>query len=230
MFHQLFATWMQFVHDQGYVGVFLMMAVESTVFPLPSEIVVPPAAYWASQGVFTFWGVVMASTLGSWFGSALSYLVARRLGRPLILRYGRYLFLPEKKWLLAEEWINATRSSASSSRDCCGRAPPGVAPPRRARMPFLPFTVSTLLGSFAWSWVLARFGQEVLGSDPRLLTDPDALVHVLKHKLAWLVVGVAFSVRSLCGHGPARPQVEEDQCRALSSRASARRTPPAVTP
>jgi len=193
MFHQLFATWMQFVHDQGYVGVFLMMAVESTVFPLPSEIVVPPAAYWASQGVFTFWGVVMASTLGSWFGSALSYLAARRLGRPLILRYGRYLFLPEKKWLLAEEWIN--RYSVIGI--FFARLLPVVRhlvslPAGAARMPFLPFTVSTLLGSFAWSWVLARFGQEVLGSDPRLLTDPDALVHVLKHKLAWLVVGVAL--------------------------------------
>ena len=44
MFHQLFATWMQFVHDTGYLGVFVMMAIESTVFPLPSEIVVPPAA------------------------------------------------------------------------------------------------------------------------------------------------------------------------------------------
>ena len=193
MFHQLFATWMQFVHDQGYVGVFLMMAVESTVFPLPSEIVVPPAAYWASQGVFTFWGVVMASTLGSWFGSALSYLTARQLGRPLILRYGRYLFLPEKKWLLAEEWIN--RYSVVGI--FFARLLPVVRhlvslPAGAARMPFLPFTVSTLLGSFAWSWVLARFGQEVLGSDPRLLTDPDALVHVLKHKLAWLVVGVAL--------------------------------------
>ena len=193
MFHQLFATWMQFVHDQGYLGVFLMMAVESTVFPLPSEIVVPPAAYWASQGVFTFWGVVMASTLGSWFGSALSYLAARQLGRPLILRYGRYLFLPEKKWLLAEEWIK--RYSVVGI--FFARLLPVVRhlvslPAGAARMRFLPFTVSTLLGSFAWSWVLARFGQEVLGSDPRLLTDPDALVHVLKHKLAWLVVGVAL--------------------------------------
>lgn len=191
MFHQLFATWMQFVHTQGYAGVFLMMAIESTVFPLPSEIVVPPAAYWASQGAFSFWGVVLASTLGSWFGSALSYLVARRLGRPLILRYGRFFFLPEKKWLLAEEWIN--RYSVVGI--FFARLLPVVRhlvslPAGAARMPFLPFTISTLLGSFTWSWVLAKFGQQVLGNDPALLTDPDALVHVLKAKLAWLVVGV----------------------------------------
>ena len=191
MFHQLFASWMQFVHDTGYVGVFLMMAIESTVFPLPSEIVVPPAAYWASQGAMTFWGVVMASTLGSWFGSAASYFAARSLGRPLILKYGRYLFLPEKKWLLAEEWIN--RYSVVGI--FFARLLPVVRhlvslPAGAARMPFVPFTISTLAGSFAWSWVLARFGQEVLGSDPRLLTDPDALVHVLKDKLGWLVAAV----------------------------------------
>ena len=61
------------------------MAIESTVFPLPSEVVIPPAAYWATQGRFDFWGVVAAATLGSWAGAAISYGVARWLGRPLIL-------------------------------------------------------------------------------------------------------------------------------------------------
>lgn len=200
MLHSLFAGWMQFVHDTGYLGVFLMMAIESTVFPLPSELVVPPAAYWASQGAFSFWGVVMAATLGSWFGSAASYLVARQLGRPLILRYGRYFFLPEKKWLLAEEWIQ--RYSAVGV--FFARLLPVVRhlvslPAGAARMKFVPFSVSTLLGSFIWSWVLARFGQEVLGSDPRLLTDPDALVHVLKAKLMWLVIGVLLMLVAYIG-------------------------------
>lgn len=200
MLHSLFAGWMQFVHDTGYLGVFLMMAIESTVFPLPSELVVPPAAYWASQGAFSFWGVVMAATLGSWFGSAASYLVARQLGRPLILRYGRYFLLPEKKWLLAEEWIQ--RYSAVGV--FFARLLPVVRhlvslPAGAARMKFVPFSVSTLLGSFIWSWVLARFGQEVLGSDPRLLTDPDALVHVLKAKLMWLVIGVLLMLVAYIG-------------------------------
>jgi membrane protein DedA with SNARE-associated domain len=105
MFHQLFATWMQLTLDWGYAGVFLLMAIESTVFPLPSEVVVPPAAYWAQQGHLSFWGVVLASTFGSWFGSSLSYAFAARVGRPVILKYGKYFFVPEKKWLLAEAWI-----------------------------------------------------------------------------------------------------------------------------
>jgi membrane protein DedA with SNARE-associated domain len=200
MFHHWFAAWMQFVHDRGYLGVFVMMAVESTVFPLPSEVVVPPAAYWATQGTFSFWGVVMSATLGSWSSSALSYLVARRLGRPLILRYGRYLFVPEKKWLLAEEWIR--RYSVVGI--FFARLLPVVRhlvslPAGAARMRFVPFTLSTLLGSFAWSWVLARFGQEVLGGDPRLLTDPDALIHTLKAKLAWLVIGAVVLLVAYVG-------------------------------
>jgi membrane protein DedA with SNARE-associated domain len=190
MFHSLFATWMHFVQSHGYLGVFVMMAVESTVFPLPSELVVPPAAYWATQGSFTFWGVVLVATAGSWFGSAISYLVARSVGRPLILRYGRYVLLPEKKWLLAEQWIH--RYSVVGI--FFARLLPVVRhlvslPAGVARMKFLPFTLSTLLGSLTWSWVLAKFGQEVLGSDPRLITDPDALMHVLKAKLAWLFIG-----------------------------------------
>src|SRR3989442_5820063 len=104
--HALMTAWFSHVRDWSYGGVFVLMAIESTVFPLPSEVVVPPAAYWARQGEMHFWGVVLAATLGSWAGAAISYWVARRLGRPLILRYGRYVFVPEKKWLLAEGWIN----------------------------------------------------------------------------------------------------------------------------
>lgn len=200
MLHSLFAGWMQFVHDTGYLGVFLMMAVESTVFPLPSEIVVPPAAYWASQGVFSFWGIVLASTAGSWFGSAISYLVARSVGRPLILRYGRYVFLPEKKWALAEEWIN--RYSVVGI--FFARLLPVVRhlvslPAGAARMRFVPFSVSTLLGSFLWSVVLAWFGQQVLGGDPTLLSDPDALVHVLKAKLMWFVIAAVVMLIAYVG-------------------------------
>ena len=80
MLHDLFAFWMQRIHDWGYAGVFWLMALESTVFPIPSEIVVPPAAYWVSEGRLSFWGVVLASTFGSWLLGAgflvmLAYLL-----------------------------------------------------------------------------------------------------------------------------------------------------------
>ena len=69
MLHSLFVTWFHLSREWGYAGVFLLMAIESTVFPIPSEVVVPPAAYWAQQGEMSFWGVVLASTLGSWADS-----------------------------------------------------------------------------------------------------------------------------------------------------------------
>ena len=189
MFHSLLRTWFGLVDQWGYAGVFVMMAIESTVFPLPSEVVIPPAAYYAEQGRFHFWGVVVAATLGSWAGAALSYWVARKVGRPLILRYGRYVFVPEKKWLLAEAWINRY----SSAGIFFARLLPVVRhlvslPAGAARMPFARFSLMTLVGSFVWCTVLAVFGARVLGQEPRLLQDPAALAHVIQQKLLWFVL------------------------------------------
>lgn len=192
MFHQMLATWFRLSLEWGYGGVFVMMAIESTVFPLPSEVVIPPAAYWAEQGRFHFWGVVAAATLGSWAGAAISYWVARSVGRPLILKYGKYVLVPEKKWLLAEQWIQHW----SAGGVFFARLLPVVRhlvslPAGAARMNFTVFSIMTLIGSFAWSTVLAWFGARVLSDQPRLLQDPEALSHVLKEKLLWFVVGAA---------------------------------------
>ena len=161
------------------------------MFPLPSEIVVPPAAYWAS-GDAGFWGVVLAATFGSWFGASVSYFAARSLGRPFILRFGKFFFVPEKKWLLAEHWINRY----STGGVFFARLLPVVRhlvslPAGAARMPFARFSISTLTGSFAWSTVLAWFGAQVLRGEPRLVQDPDALMRVLKAKLLWFVIAAA---------------------------------------
>jgi membrane protein DedA with SNARE-associated domain len=193
MFHSLLIIWFDLTLKWGYPGVFVLMAIESTVFPLPSEVVIPPAAYLATQGHLNFWGVVAAATLGSWAGSALSYWVARAAGRPLLLRYGRYVFVPEKKWLLAEGWIN--RYSAAGI--FFARLLPVVRhlvslPAGAARMDFRIFTTMTLLGSFVWSTVLAWFGAKVLGEEKQLLQDPGAMVRVLKDKLIWFVAAAVI--------------------------------------
>ena len=192
MFHEMFATWLGLTRDWGYAGVFVLMAIESTIFPLPSEVVIPPAAFWARQGEMSFWGVVWAGALGSWMGSALSYGVARSLGRPLLLRYGRFVGLSEHKWQLAEQWIRRY----SLAGVFFARLLPVVRhlvslPAGAARTPFVPFTLVTLAGSFLWCAVLAWFGAEVLGDEPQLLNDPEALVRVLKDKLLWFVAAAA---------------------------------------
>jgi len=190
--HDLFATWLSLVEQWGYAGVFFLMALESTVFPIPSEIIVPPAAYLATQGRMSMTGVVVAATLGSWLGSALSYVLARSVGRALILRYGRYVFVPEAKWVMAERWIQ----EYSAGGVFFSRLLPVVRhlvslPAGAARMPFGVFTVMTLLGSALWCTVLAWFGAKTLGDQPNLATDPEALSHVLKEKLLWFVLAVA---------------------------------------
>jgi len=192
MAHGLLAAWFTHVRDWSYLGVFVLMAIESTVFPLPSELVIPPAAYWVARGELSFWGVVGAAALGSWLGAALSYAVARALGRPLILRYGGWVLVPEAKWLLAERWIQRYAAGGVFF----ARLLPVVRhlvslPAGAARMPFRLFSIMTLAGSFLWSWVLAGFGLQVLGGEPRLIEDPEALSRVIKHKLAWFVAAVA---------------------------------------
>ena len=192
MAHGLLAAWFTHVRDWSYLGVFVLMAIESTVFPLPSELVIPPAAYWVARGELSVWGVVGAAALGSWLGAALSYGVARALGRPLILRYGGWVLVPEAKWLLAERWIQRYAAGGVFF----ARLLPVVRhlvslPAGAARMPFRLFSIMTLAGSFLWSWVLAGFGLQVLGGEPRLIEDPEALSRVIKHKLAWFVAAVA---------------------------------------
>lgn len=192
MFHSLFAQWFGLVHDWGYAGVFVLMAIESTLIPLPSEFVMPPAAYWAAEGRMSFWGVVAAGTLGSWAGASLSYGMARALGRPLIMRFGRWFLLPAKKWALAEHWIQRYGAPGVFF----ARLLPVVRhlvslPAGAARMNFRIFSVMTLLGAFVWCTVLAGLGARVLAGTPGLMDDPEALAHLLRAKLWWVVVAVA---------------------------------------
>jgi len=92
--------------DQGgYPLVGLLMAMESSIIPLPSEFVIPPAAYLAqAKGTLTLPGIVLAGTVGSWVGASAMYWLAYFLGRPLLLRYGRYVMITPEKIAKAEAW------------------------------------------------------------------------------------------------------------------------------
>ena len=93
MMHHLLEVWVGWVQHWGYFGIVILMAMESSIFPVPSEVVIPPAAFLAAQGHLNFSGVIIAGTVGSYLGSAITYWVSRLLGRPLILRYGRFVLL-----------------------------------------------------------------------------------------------------------------------------------------
>ncbi len=200
VFEDLIRIWFEFVRDWSYLGVFLLMAAESSILPVPSEVVMPPAAYWASQGLMNFWGVVLAGTLGSWFGSAVSYWLAWWLGRPLVMRYGKYLLMPPAKVDLAEAWAQQNGMVGVF----IARLLPVVRhlisiPAGILRMRFVPFSIMTTVGAGLWCFILAWWGEQVLGDQPKLIEEPGAMVALMKAKMMWfvgaiLVLAVLFYV------------------------------------
>ena len=191
MMHNLIALWFTWVRDWGYAGLVASMAAESSIIPLPSEVVIPPAAYWASQGKLNIWAVIIAGTLGSYLGATIMYWTSRWLGRPLILRYGRYVMISPEKLIQAETFLARFHTGGvffarllPVVRHLIG-IPAGI-----VRTPFGVYSAMTLLGSGLGCSVLAWFGQEVLGAEPNLINDPNAMVHALKSKLMTIVLGV----------------------------------------
>ena len=186
--HQLLASWMQFVLDWGYLGIAIMMAFESTAVPIPAEIVIPPAAFWAAQGKLNVILVVIAATAGSWIGSAISYWVSYKLGRPLIERYGKYLFLSTPKIEKADQWF----ATYGAGGIFVARLLPGIrhvisVPAGVFHMDFRKFSLMTILGAGIFCSALAWFGMQVLGDQPDLMKDPSAMITVLKEKSHYLI-------------------------------------------
>jgi len=195
--HHLVAVWMQFVLDWGYLGVFAMMVFESTAMPIPAEVVIPPAAYWAAQGRFNIWLIVIAATAGSWVGSALSYWVAYKLGRPLVARYGKYVLLKPAKIDKADLWFEAYGAGGIF----VARLLPGIRhlisiPAGLFQMNFKSFSAMTVLGAGLFNGALAWFGIRVLGDQPALMRDPNAMIDVLKEKSHYLI-GFAVVIGAL---------------------------------
>jgi membrane protein DedA with SNARE-associated domain len=193
MIHELMRTWFEFTLQWGYLGVFLMMALESTVIPIPSEIIMPPAAYWAEQGRFNIYGIILAGGLGSTFGSSLSYSFTFFVGRAFVTRWGRYLLVSPERLALAERWLREYAIGGIFM----ARLLPVVRhligfPAGLLRVPFRTFLLVTFLGSTLWCAVLAFFGARTIGQRPDLLDNPDALAEVLKHDLLWFVALVVI--------------------------------------
>ena len=147
------------------------MAVESSLFPLPSELVIPPAAHWAHTGQIplTLWGIVIAGTLGSWIGASLMYWASRLAGRPLLMRYGKYVFISAEKIEGAERWA----SHYGAMGIFISRLLPVVRhligiPAGIVRMSFLKYSIFTVLGSAIWCSVLCWLGVK-MGQDEQLM-------------------------------------------------------------
>ncbi len=155
----------------GYPLIVLLMAIESSVVPLPSELIIPPAAHLAytHQAPLGIVGIVLAGTLGSWLGATLMYWASRWAGRPLVLRYGRYVFISAEKVEGAERWA----SHYGSMGIFISRLLPVVRhligiPAGIVRMDFRLFSLYTVLGSAIWCAVLCYVGIK-MGQDQALM-------------------------------------------------------------
>jgi membrane protein DedA with SNARE-associated domain len=191
--HHLLETWFTWVLTGGYTGIIVLMAMESSIFPVPSEIVIPPAAFLAAQGKLSFTGVVLAGTIGSYLGSAITYWASRLIGRPLIVKYGRFVFVTPKKLERAERWLARYEAGGIFF----ARLLPVVRhlisiPAGIVRMNFAVFSVMTIVGSAIWCYILAYLGEKAYRVEPQLLTDPEALVRFIHGQSTWILVVVAI--------------------------------------
>lgn len=180
MLHQFIDWVLVTVHDWGYAGIFILMALESTVLPVPSELVLIPAGYLAFQGKMNFFLIVLASTVGSLVGASVNYAAALWVGRPFLERWGRYFFV--RPALLHKTDVFFERHGKIST--FTGRLIPGIRhlislPAGLARMNIAMFALYTCLGAGLWSIVLTAMGYFVGGNEA-----------LIKQSLPMLTVGV----------------------------------------
>jgi len=194
-----FAHWVQsIVRDVGYPGVFVLITLESTLIPIPSELVMPFAGYMASQGEFSLPVILVINSVAALLGSGICYWIGVVGGRPFLEKYGKYFLLRAhdiekteaffakhgKKTVLIARFVPVIRHVIS--------VPAGI-----ARMPLRAFFVQTFLGSTIWGGALILLGYYV-GANWETFAKPlkrvDLLIGVIL-VLALVALGIRFVVR-----------------------------------
>ncbi len=147
------------IHSLDYAGIILLMAVESACIPLPSEVIMPFSGYLVFLGTFSLTGVSLAGAVGCVLGSVVAYYVGMKGGRPLIERYGRYVFISGRDLERADRWFDRWGDATVFF----ARLPPVIRtfiafPAGVSRMNMTRFVIYTFLGSLPWCFALAYAG------------------------------------------------------------------------
>lgn len=183
--------------DLGYPGIVALMAMESSILPVPSELVMPPAGYWVAKGRMNVWVVLACGTIGSILGALANYWAAQLLGRAFVRRFGRYVLLSERSLERAERFFAAHGEIST----LVGRLLPVVRhlisiPAGIARMPLRRFILFTGVGAFAWCAVLTWIGY-FLGRHEDVLRNEEVQRYVsraLMIVIPVIVVGIGVYV------------------------------------
>ncbi|MES2983939.1 MAG: DedA family protein [Pseudomonadota bacterium] len=166
----VFSEWMEafiqwlvaVVEHLGILGIFIMTFLESTFMPIPSEITMIPAGYLVQQGKLDLVSVFIASVAGTVGGAFFNYWLARRYGRGLFLRYGKYFLMTPQKLAKLESFFAAHGSISTFT----GRLIPGIRhyisfPAGLANMDTKKFIIYTALGGALWMSVLMTLGYHI---------------------------------------------------------------------
>ena len=161
---EIILTWLaslviSVISKTGYLGITVLMALESACIPIPSEIIMPFSGFLVFEGQFIFWQVVVWGSIGNLIGSIVAYWVGFYGGRPLIEKYGKYILISRNDLDLADNWFN----KYGQSTVFFSRLLPVVRtfislPAGISRMNFKKFSFYTLIGCLPWSFALTYAG------------------------------------------------------------------------
>lgn len=170
------------IFDWGYLGIFLLMAIESSFIPFPSEIVLIPAGYLASSGEMNIVAIMGSALGGSLVGAFVNYFLALFLGRKLLKRYGKYFFIKES----GLDKMDAYFLKHGHISTFIGRLIPGIRqlisiPAGLARMDLMTFTLFTTLGAGIWALILVLLGY--------FIGENQELINTYLHQITIAVVG-----------------------------------------
>lgn len=143
----------------GYLGVIALMAIESANIPLPSEVIMPFAGYLVYTGELNLWLISIAGGIGCTIGSAFSWWIGKKGGRPLVERYGRYVLLSAHDLDLGEKWFKRWGNSIAFFSRLLPIVRTFISfPAGIAQVPLGRFLAYTFVGSVIWSYFLAYIG------------------------------------------------------------------------
>jgi len=171
MLHDIAAALVQYIGDMGYWGIFLLMFLESTFFPFPSEVIMIPAGYLAYNGEMNLYLVVFIGIFGSLGGALFNYYLAMHFGRKFLLKYGKYFFIKEETLDKLEAFFSKHGELSTFN----GRLIPGIRqlislPAGLAKMNIVKFSLYSALGAGIWVAVLVALGY-LLGSNETLISE-----------------------------------------------------------
>jgi len=183
MIKELAQQLVDLIFDWGYLGIFIMMAIESSFIPFPSEIVLIPAGYLASQGEMSLGMIMTAALGGSMVGAFTNYFLALTLGRKILQNYGKYFFIKES----ALEKMDSYFLKHGHISTFIGRLIPGIRqlisiPAGLARMNLGVFSLYTAMGAGIWALILTLLGY--------FIGENQELIDIYLKQITMAVVGV----------------------------------------